>query len=142
MDDPTLWPARRQAAAIAEPASWGVASCSTAELARIEAVNPALNAVVNLDADRARAAADAADEAVARGDELGPLHGVPVTLKDAYEVAGWPSTGGSTQLVDHVPGAGRRRLRAPCAEPASCSWAARTCPSGRATSRPTTTSSA
>ena len=69
----------------------------------IERRNPAVNAVVTLDVDRARAAAGAADEAVARGDELGPLHGLPVTIKDALETAGIRSTGGATQLADHVP---------------------------------------
>ena len=83
--------------------SWPAGSCSTRQLARIEAANPALNAVVSVDAERARAAAGAADEAVARGESIGPLHGVPVTLKDAYEVAGWTSTGGSTQRSGHVP---------------------------------------
>lgn len=52
-----------------------------AHLERIEAVNPKLNAIVLTLAAEARAAADAADQALARGDELGPLHGVPVTTK-------------------------------------------------------------
>jgi amidase len=102
MDDITLWPARRQAEAIAKRLL-SARELLDAQLARIEAVNPAINAVVTLDADRARAAAGEADEATARGDAVGPLHGLPITLKDAYEVAGWRSTGGSTQLADHEP---------------------------------------
>ena len=71
MDDPTLWPTRRQAAAIAKR-ELSSRELLEAELARIEAVNPAINAVVSLDADRARAAADEADAAVARGERSGP----------------------------------------------------------------------
>ena len=63
-------------------------------LARIEAVNGHLNAVVRVLADEARAAAQAADEAVAAGAELGPLHGVPISVKDNIAVAGTPTTNG------------------------------------------------
>ena len=51
-------------------------------IARIEAVDPAVNAMVARDFDRARVAARAADDAVARGDALGPLHGLPIGVKD------------------------------------------------------------
>ncbi|MDE2689914.1 MAG: amidase [Acidobacteriota bacterium] len=63
-------------------------------LARVEAVNGHLNAVVRVLADEARAAAQAADEAVAAGAELGPLHGVPISVKDNIAVAGTPTTNG------------------------------------------------
>ena len=53
-----------------------------AVLGRLEAVNPKLNAVTVALAEQARAAADRADAAVRRGDPLGPLHGVPVTIKE------------------------------------------------------------
>jgi amidase len=56
-------------------------------LARIEAVNPALNAVVELRREAALQEAVAADEATARGDVAGPLHGVPMTIKDSFNVA-------------------------------------------------------
>ena len=72
-------------------------------LARVERINPAVNAVVTLDRDAAFAAAAQADERTARGGALGPLHGLPITIKDAIEVAGLRSTGGSTALADHRP---------------------------------------
>jgi amidase len=72
-------------------------------LDRIDRLNPAVNAVVTLDVDRARAAADAADGMTARGEKVGPLHGVPITIKDAIEVEGVRSTGGAVELTDHVP---------------------------------------
>jgi len=64
-----------------------------------------VNSVVTRDLDRARAAAAAADEAAARGEWLGPLHGLPVTIKDAIEVGGMRSTGGAVELADHIPAA-------------------------------------
>ncbi len=66
-----------------------------AHLKRIEQVNPALNAVVYSLADRAREEACQADSAIARGDAIGPLHGVPMTIKEAWESAGAPWTGGT-----------------------------------------------
>jgi amidase len=71
-------------------------------LARVEALNPPLNAVVTLDHDGARMAADAADASLARGDDLGPLHGVPMTVKDTYQTAGVRTTCG-LPAWDHVP---------------------------------------
>ena len=71
-------------------------------LSRVERLNPPLNAVVTLDPDGARRAADAADAAVARGEVLGPLHGVPMTIKDTYETAGMRTTCG-VAAWDHVP---------------------------------------
>ena len=74
-----------------------------AHLDRIGAVNPDINAVVTLDEDRARERAAAADEALAKGADWGPLHGLPMTVKDAYEVEGIVTTGGSPKWKDHVP---------------------------------------
>jgi amidase len=72
-------------------------------LDRIDRLDGGINAVVTLDAERARAACAEADAAVARGDDLGPLHGLPITVKDAIETAGIRSTGGAVELADHVP---------------------------------------
>ena len=74
-------------------------------LRRIETLNPALNAVVTLDVDRATQVAAAADEATARGEASGILHGLPTTIKDAIETAGIRSTGGAKELENHVPAA-------------------------------------
>ena len=73
-----------------------------AHLARIEEVNPHLNAVVRVLADEARAGADAADRAVADGAELGPLHGVPITVKDNIDLAGTPTTSGIIALAEAI----------------------------------------
>jgi fatty acid amide hydrolase len=67
-----------------------------AHIERIEAVNPALNAVVVKRFAEARAEAHAADQRRSRGEPLGPLHGVPVTVKEALDLAGTPSTAGLT----------------------------------------------
>ncbi len=72
-------------------------------LARIEQTNPAVNAVVSLDADRAREQAESADQATARGDQTGRLHGLPFAFKDTHRVAGWRTTFGSPLMADHVP---------------------------------------
>lgn len=71
-------------------------------LARIEAVDPKLNAFVTVLADEARAAAKEAERAVAGGGPLGPLHGVPVTLKDLFDVAGVRTTA-SSRIREHAP---------------------------------------
>jgi amidase len=83
-------------------------------LSRIEHLNPSLNAVVTLDVDGARRAADAADAALARGEVRGPLHGVPMTIKDTYETAGMRTTCGFSAWSDYHPdddAASVRRLR-------------------------------
>ena len=74
-------------------------------VARIERLGAPLNAVVTLDLERARARAAAADEALARGRTWGPLHGLPVTIKDTWETAAIRSTAGAPQLAAHVPAA-------------------------------------
>lgn len=72
-------------------------------LARLERWNPTLNAVVTLDIERARERARAADDALARGEAWGPLHGLPITIKDSIEVAGMPCTSGAPALAGHLP---------------------------------------
>jgi amidase len=74
-----------------------------AYLKQIEAVNSSINAVVMLCADRARAEAKTADEKLARGELMGPLHGVPFTIKDSLETEGVISTAGSLGLKSFVP---------------------------------------
>ena len=71
-------------------------------LNRIEAVNPAVNAVVESCRSVALAAGAAADRAVAGGERVGPLHGVPMTIKEAFPVAGMRSTWGSPQFAGQV----------------------------------------
>jgi len=71
-------------------------------LARIEAVNPTLNAVVELRREAALREAVVADEATARGDDVGPLHGVPVTIKDSFNVAELHTTWGNAAFKDFV----------------------------------------
>jgi amidase len=70
---------------------------------RIEEVNPVLNAVVQLAADRAIARAREADAALTRGENWGPLHGVPMTIKDSFDTAGIISTGGTLGRASYVP---------------------------------------
>ncbi|WP_159007096.1 amidase [Bradyrhizobium sp. S69] len=74
-----------------------------AHLARIAEVNPKLNAIVQLTADSARKEADEADAALARGDIKGPLHGVPMTIKDTLETTGVICTGGTKGRANYVP---------------------------------------
>jgi amidase len=71
-------------------------------LTRIEAVNPAMNAVVELQGEAAFREAVAADNATARGDAAGPLHGVPMTIKDSFNVAGLHTTWGNPAFKDFV----------------------------------------
>ena len=73
-----------------------------AHLARIDAVNPHLNAVVRRLDGEALAAADAADRALANGAPLGPLHGVPCTVKENIDLAGTPTTQGLPALADAI----------------------------------------
>lgn len=72
-------------------------------LARIDAVDPAVNAMVARDDERARATAKAADAATMRGDDLPALHGLPIGIKDLEDVAGLRTTYGSPLFADHVP---------------------------------------
>lgn len=74
-----------------------------ASLARIARVDPALNAVVALDAGRALAAADVADSALAAGAATGPLHGVAITVKDSFDTAGLVTTWGTPGRRGFVP---------------------------------------
>ena len=74
-----------------------------AHLAQIERVNPKVNAIVTLLPDQAMEQAKRADEALARGEEIGPLHGLPVAHKDLVPTKGIRTTYGSRIYRDHVP---------------------------------------
>lgn len=74
-----------------------------AVLARYEQCNPAINAVVVTQIDLARTRARMADEAMAQGSSWGPLHGVPMTIKESFDWVGTPSTWGHPAMVDHRP---------------------------------------
>ena len=71
-------------------------------LERVERLNPRINAVVATDVEGARVRARDADDALARGESRGPLHGLPMTIKDAFEVVGMPTTSGSPELARHM----------------------------------------
>ena len=71
-------------------------------LARVETHNPKLNAIIWLDADAARNRARDADAALARGENWGPLHGVPMSIKESYQFAGSPTTWGNPALKDNI----------------------------------------
>jgi Asp-tRNA(Asn)/Glu-tRNA(Gln) amidotransferase A subunit family amidase len=73
-----------------------------AHLERVAEVQPKLNAFVHLDAGGALKHAGVAEAAVMRGDLLGPLHGVPMTIKSCMDVAGWPAAAGSLLRKDYV----------------------------------------
>ncbi len=75
----------------------------SAFLERIEALNPQVNAVVQVPANAALARAHLADDALAAGDPVGPLHGVPFTAKDIFATAGVVTTAGLTERASFVP---------------------------------------
>lgn len=70
---------------------------------RIRELDGPVNSVVQWDLERAGSAALAADAAVAAGDDLGPLHGVPMTIKDSFQTEGCITTSGSPELADYIP---------------------------------------
>ncbi|MCT7660589.1 amidase family protein [Mycobacterium deserti] len=100
-DDSALWPAHRLAEGIRRR-EFSSRELLDGYLDRVALLNPALNAVVTLDVDGARRAADTADAVLAQGEPIGPLHGVPMTVKDTYETAGMRTTCG-VPAWDHVP---------------------------------------
>ncbi|QBI55410.1 amidase [Streptomonospora litoralis] len=101
-DDITRRPARELARMLRER-EVSAREVVGAHLERIEAVNPAVNAVVTLCGERAMDEARAADEHLAAGGTPPPLHGLPVAHKDTHETAGVHTTFGSPLLADNVP---------------------------------------
>ena len=75
----------------------------TAALERIDALNPSVNAFVAVDGEAALAAAGTIDDRVARGDDVGPLGGIPIGVKDLEDVAGFPTSLGSAVYADGPP---------------------------------------
>jgi amidase len=100
--DPALWTTTEQVAAIGEGVL-GSVELLDAQLARVERLNPQVNAICTLSIDAARTRARAADEATANGQSWGPLHGVSITVKDAIATAGIRSTGGSAEMLGNIP---------------------------------------
>jgi len=70
---------------------------------RIESCEPKLNAFVHLDPHEARVQATVAQSSILRGDPVGPLHGVPLTIKSCIDVAGWPAPAGSVLRMGYIP---------------------------------------
>src|SRR5689334_22953517 len=100
-----LW--RRSATGLAAAIRGREVSCvevMEAHLARIAAVNPLVNAIVTLDAELGLRESAAADAALARDEAPGPLHGLPMAIKDLQDTAGMRTTYGSPIFRDHVPG--------------------------------------
>ena len=102
MTEMTYWSANRIARKIRE-GSLSAATIVEAYLGRISQVNPQINAVVQLAAERALLEAERLDELAARGEFVGPLHGVPITLKDSIDTQGIISTGGTMGRKEFTP---------------------------------------
>jgi amidase len=100
--DPALWTTTEQVRAIANRELSSV-ELLHAQLARIEKLDPLINAVCTPAFESAKQEAKRADETTMRGEQLGMLHGIPVTIKDAITTAGIRSTGGGIELRDYVP---------------------------------------
>jgi amidase len=102
MDDLVFCTATELARIIREKAA-SASEVLEAHLSHIAKHNPSLNAIVTLNEEAARKRAQEADDALVRGKVWGPLHGVPVTIKDVYETAGLRTTSSFKPLANHVP---------------------------------------
>jgi len=101
VQDIAFWPARRLASHLRRR-KIGCLELLEHYLKRVERHNPGLNAIIATDFDNARKRARAADRALAKGDTWGPLHGVPMTVKESYDVVGMPTTWGVPELKDNI----------------------------------------
>jgi len=101
MTDPTAMSATALARSIRNKKLSSV-EATKAHLARIGQRNPALRALVLVDDKAALSRARAADRALAKGEIWGPLHGVPITIKEAFDVAGWKTTSSFAPLKDNI----------------------------------------
>src|SRR5579863_2208343 len=114
MDDLNFLPASEMAARIRRK-EISIVELAEAHLSRIDRVNPRINAIVSLDPERIRREARSAETAVLRGEPLGPLHGVPITIKSSIDVQGLPCQTGSKLRAGNIPEADAplvRRLKA------------------------------
>lgn len=102
--EPNLWsfPTAEELAAALRAGDVSSAELTDEAITRIEQHDKAVNAICVPDFDRARAAARAADQARARGEDR-PLLGIPVTVKESYDIAGLPTTWGMPQHRSHLP---------------------------------------
>ncbi|WP_309130283.1 amidase family protein [Brevibacterium sp.] len=103
MSDELRWISTRELAAKIANREISAREALEDHLGRIDAVNPAINAVVTRDDEGAWKRAEAADEAIAREEPIGPLHGVPMTHKDTHDTKGMLTTWGSPLMADRVP---------------------------------------
>jgi aspartyl-tRNA(Asn)/glutamyl-tRNA(Gln) amidotransferase subunit A len=94
-----------EAARLIEKRELSPVELTESRLARIERLDGRLNSFIRVLADDARASAKAAETEIAAGRYKGPLHGIPIGLKDIYETEGIPTTGHSKVMQDHVPAA-------------------------------------
>jgi aspartyl-tRNA(Asn)/glutamyl-tRNA(Gln) amidotransferase subunit A len=94
-----------EAARLIEKRELSPVELTKSRLARIERLDGRLNSFIRVLADDARASAKAAETEIAAGRYKGPLHGIPIGLKDIYETEGIPTTGHSKVMQDHVPAA-------------------------------------
>ncbi|HYC14453.1 MAG TPA: amidase [Stellaceae bacterium] len=102
MDDVHFWSAKRLAGAIRRK-KIGCLELLQHFLKRVERHNPALNAIIATDIPAALKRARAADRALAKGEAWGPLHGVPMTIKESFDVVGMPTTWGMPELKENLP---------------------------------------
>ncbi|BAZ13709.1 amidase [Calothrix sp. NIES-4071] len=102
MDDLTFMPVHELARMIRERETSSL-EVVDAYLQKIDKYNSQLNAICTLDAENARQNAKLADDATSHGESWGVLHGVPITIKDAFETAGLRTTAGYKPLKDYVP---------------------------------------
>ncbi|MBM4253508.1 MAG: amidase [Deltaproteobacteria bacterium] len=104
MSDPIAFASATELLAMMEQGELSSRQLLEIYIGRVEAFNPKINAVVAQDLDAARQRADEADAARARGELWGPLHGLPMTIKDTYEVAGMPCVAGAVKYKSYMPG--------------------------------------
>jgi amidase len=101
VQDIAFWPAKRLAGHLRRR-KIGCLELLDHYLKRFERYNPKINAIIATDIEGARKRARAADRALAKGDVWGPLHGVPMTIKESYDVVGLPTTWGMPELKDNI----------------------------------------